>query len=94
VYAELGEDALDNLATARNWLHLKIIAEVERNRGTDCLFEWVGQMEHEVDVINEIIKKGRIILRLEGRDKTSLMLRHRREAGISIPNENEIWGSV
>ena len=94
VYADLGEDFVDELAKVRNQLHLEILSEMIRNSGAEDLVEWGRTMDHEVQVIQEVIKKARLILRMEGRDKTSQMLQLRRELGRPTPNEDEIWGSV
>jgi len=93
-FANLGEDAIDELVHARNKVHLQVIAELGGNLNTEGLLEWVGQMKQAGDVISEVIKGARVIRRLEGSDRTSRLFQIRREAGLSTPDEDEIWCSV
>lgn len=94
--AQLGEDAVDSLIMVRIRMQLKAIGEMEmqRNLGTPGIVEWADKMLHEIGVVNEVITRARVILRMQGSDRISETLQARREAGKETLNEDEIWGSI
>lgn len=70
-FANLGEDAIDALTSARlrlMGLTIKLFEATLHERGSR---EWARRMEHEGEVVGEVIARARAILKIQGLDRES-----------------------
>ena len=82
--ARLGEEAVWEVSRARVQL-MGVAIKAINGIQVDGVYYSHSQIEHEVEVMNEVISQARLILQFEGRDTLSDLDRRAQEAG---------WGSV
>jgi len=70
-----GEEAIDFLVAQRLRLMGRIYGEFKSNLHQDGIMDWLKSMEHEVQVVNEVIERSRMLLALHGLDSTSELRR-------------------
>jgi len=66
--ANAGEDVLNTAIGARNRLMATIITIYQANMYQPDALELLVTMEHDIDVMNEVIKRARAILKIQGTD--------------------------
>lgn len=93
-FAQIGEEGIDELVLARNQMYLGLLQGAYQNLGKNGLLPAVGELLHDIDTVTQVITRARLILRLEGKGRMSKMLDDLSQAGISLPGNDDIWGSV
>ena len=71
--ANAGEDAINTASDIRIQLHKENIQYLEQNLYKPEALEVAKAMDHEIDVMNEIIRRARTIMQMEGTDSQSIL---------------------